>query len=380
MTSSSVSSSSSQISTDTSSSSLLPSENENYESQKYDIFENLFDSDSDSGRDEISEHPQRDTLQMAVDFFTEFASMPDIDAVSEDIEHEPEITIPPTEFSKIKSQDKDLGYFVHPLTGDRLFSTVNVATPEIQDSDASEPKAFDSNETLESINEDIGSLELSDVDITLDLVEYTEEKDQDLNRNIEEDKTLEQFLETGAIKLISTEDNEDLKWEALAREEEAKCLQRNVMDLVDEIIREVIQTSEYISPDALRRQHLDKRKLMREILNKVQESEVEKRIRQFLNQKCVDFYRRKKKFRPIMPDNKKSLQFKMQNYSQAIKRLDKMLSKELQTKERAMQMKQELETQLNNAKNKCQEAIADFEDLVRTNLMRDDRPKCNMVC
>ncbi|XP_061392710.1 plectin-like [Musca vetustissima] len=368
--------SSSEANSTLSSQLSLPSQDESEEKHKH-FLEYFFDSDSESLEEEEEEEEEpdylkRSTLEEKVEFLQDFGSIPELENISEDVsisEINKEIMKP-----EISSEEhSDIGYFVDPITGQRLVSTPTVQVVK-KDLPQFEEKRHESVVSLLEFEEVMEEEDLDKMDIFN--LDYNQEDDKDLNVLIDEERALEKFLQ---VEIREVAKESDLNWEEIFQQEAHRHLCENVERLLNDLIDQAVEVAEHISPEAMLRKHLDKHKLVMEIRNKVHERVVERRVCEFFNRKAVEYFKRKKILRSIMPDSKRYVELEMRKYLHAISRLDELLAKEENAKLMASKTQMELENELQMQREKSEKAIADFEEVVRRNLIREARPKCNML-
>ncbi|XP_073812281.1 uncharacterized protein [Musca autumnalis] len=328
------------------------------------------EEDSQTSKDEELEYLKQQELEITPDFFENFQNMPDVEDVSLDSV---------VDVTKVKhvavdhTGPLDLGKFVNPLTGEISSSSKESLKPKIE-----EPKevAITKPEILEDGQEDVEeSLEQVSVDIPILSDQETEDDGKKLAAD--EEDTFNQFLELETQGPTVTDEEIDV--EALARAEAERLLHAQTYEFVYDLISRAVDKAEYVDPKVVLRQNLDKRKLLKELQDKLSLLEIEKRGKQFLNRKCVEYFRRKRSFRPILDDNPKMLNQELRKYQAAVSNLDKWLIREQEAKTLTENNLNSLQEQLNATQKQSTNEIANFEEIVRKSLKRENFDKLQAV-
>ncbi|XP_037826390.1 coiled-coil domain-containing protein 96-like [Lucilia sericata] len=364
-TSSSSSSSSSTLST-TESTDYSISQDE--ESEKaLNILDTLYDT-MDGSTDEEAIEEEQESLAHDMTFFENFGELPDITNISEDISV---CTIVEEKEVKPKDTTKDMGHFVNPLTGSEFHmhkrSSSLIETSSRESSVASEDTVSESQQS-----------ELSENLLPDDLLFA---KTQHTTYDNAEDETtnvlFETFLQLETTKVEKIVD--DIDWEAIVKQQEDKLILDSTLEFINDIIQRVVEIAESISPEVILRQNLDKRKLLLEISKVHQQYEVDLKVSDWLNQKVVEFFKRKKIFRPIIQENIKTLPQEKEKYITAVKRLDELLAKERSTDDSTTYTFKRIRKELEDAKQKVNSEVLMFESLVKKNLVRETSPQWNAL-
>lgn len=327
----------------------------------------LPESDEEPSDDEDKEIPGyllQEELVVEPDFFELLGIIPNLDDISEDLVPVMSTVYSSKEVGVAEDETLDRGQFVDPTTGEPIVDEIIEQPEEEQlESEPEAPEVVEEEESTEMISD-------------LDLVFMDEEEDVDLLKPADDEEALEIFLEMEVEKEAPHEVAID--WEALFLEEQ-KREQQIAIQFVDELINRVVNLAEFVTPENFLRQNLNKRKIMAEIKEKIIDMNVEERVKSFLNRKVVEYYKRKKSFRPLMPDNPKTLMAEKEKFSQTLNRLDFLLDKESKTLNKKNTTVSELESGIKESRAKATQEIEDFEYLVKKTIGRDSRPRLNSV-
>ncbi|KAM7344389.1 cilia- and flagella-associated protein 184-like [Cochliomyia hominivorax] len=321
----------------------------------YDTSEETFDIEEED--QELEDEQQKYKIDDS-NFFENFSQLPDIVDVSEDLS---KVDI---EETIIAAQDtsKDTGYFVDPLTGLEIrpyaSSAATILKDISRDTTGKEPSIAESQPSEKS-----------------DILIPAEESFEELiptAYDLGEQQTIDLFETFMELELTKAEKPvEEVDWEAIIREEEAKELQQQTIEFINDLIHKVVVKAEYISPETILRQSLDKQKLMEEISYILLQKRVEVKVSEFLNRKVVEFFKRKQIYRPIMPENFKELQQENDKYIKTLKRLDELLGKEQKVGESRTSEVNNLRNELAETQQRVQNEVEKFDHMVRKNLVRD---------
>ncbi|XP_065368900.1 uncharacterized protein LOC135961332 [Calliphora vicina] len=352
--------------------SIYPDEEEEIAINILDtLYDTTGESSDEEGTGEEQEHLQTKSLVEEVNFFTHLGEIPDIVNISEDISV---CTIIPEKEAASKDATKDTGYFVDPLTGSELQARLGSSSLIGYNEDESKETLVASDE--HSVSESQQS-ELSDILLPEDILfEETGTTTYDKQDN-EATDLFETFLELDLSKVDDAVD--DIDWEALAKQQEAERLHQHTLEFINDIIHRVVEIAEFISPEQLQRQKLDKRKLFLEISHVYHQYEVELKVSELLNRKVVEFFKRKKLYRPIMQDNVKTLPLEKLKYKKAMQHLDELLAKENAMNDSCSGLAKRLHNELEVTEQKVHNDVLMFEDLVKKNLFRESCPQSNAL-
>ncbi|XP_075169186.1 uncharacterized protein LOC142241303 [Haematobia irritans] len=330
-------------------------------------------SDTESMQDEDPEYLKQGDLEDVPDFFDNFGNVPDVEQVSLDLSTDMgKEKMPKTE---VKGR-RDLGTFVNPLTGE-ISSSSEVSIEEPIEVPDVKPKTkptlpgLDEDDMEEVVDSGRGSIHIPI------LSEQEMEVDTTVPKLAAEEDAFNQFLELEAQGPIQT--IEEIDMEALAREQAARLLNQQTYEFICDLINLAVDRAEYVDPKVILRQNLDKRKLIKELIEKLGLMEIEQRGQQFLNRKCVEYFRRKRSFRPIIDENPKSLRQEMRKYHAAVSDLDKWLIREQETKTITQHNLQILTEELKQATAHSEEEISKLADLIRNTLKRENFDRLHIV-
>ncbi|KAM7347921.1 uncharacterized protein ACRADG_007398 [Cochliomyia hominivorax] len=334
-----------------------------------DIFEMLYDTESESLEEEGSEYDEHKSLIDETNLVDTFGRLPDVDNISEDV------SVASLTVDK-KADDKedigDSGKFVNPLTGLYVTESMHHRPSSIEINLKEKDEKKEDVEAGDSVKDkDLSEeSELLIPDDVLDEIEVAK-------KPVDLEDTFEAFLELETkqdeIKL------EEIDWEALAREKEAKHLEKLTRKFLDDLVNHAVEAAEYMSPEKYLQQNLDKYKLMMELAKKLPEYLEEKSTSSFLNRQIVHHFRRKKTFRPIMEDNPRTVEQDKQKLKNAKLHLDEVLEKEAKLKESLYQMKENLCESIKVQKEDVENQITEFENKVWKHLGRELWPKTNTL-
>uniref|UniRef100_A0A1B0C4Y4 CCDC113/CCDC96 coiled-coil domain-containing protein n=1 Tax=Glossina palpalis gambiensis TaxID=67801 RepID=A0A1B0C4Y4_9MUSC len=341
---------------------------EEEEQESKTVLQDLYDSDEEPSDDEDKElagYLLQEELVMEPDFFEMLGIIPNLDDISEDETAELSTVYATKELEEGEEGTRDTGTFVDPTTGAAIVNE-NIDQPEKEEQleyQQAAPEVVEEEESAEIISD-------------LDLVFMDEEEDVDLLKHADEEEALEIFLEMEVEK--EAPHDIPIDWEALLLEEQ-KREQQIAIQFIDELINKVVNLAEFVTPENFLRQNLNKRKIMAEIKEKIFDLNIEEKVKSFLNRKVVEYYKRKKSFRPLLADNPKTLMAEKEKFSQALNRLDFLLDKESKTLNKKNCTVKELESEITESRAKATQEIDDFEHLVKKTVGRDSRPRLNSL-
>uniref|UniRef100_A0A1B0AB77 DUF4201 domain-containing protein n=1 Tax=Glossina pallidipes TaxID=7398 RepID=A0A1B0AB77_GLOPL len=341
---------------------------EEEEQESKAVLQDLYDSDeepSDDDDKEILGYLLQKELVMEPDFFEMLGIIPNLDDISEDGTPELSTVYSSKELEELEDETLDRGRFVDPTTGETIVKE-NIDQPEEEEQPEPQkaaPEVVEEEESTEMISD-------------LDLVFMDEEEDVDLLKHADDEEALETFLEMETGKEAPHEVAID--WDSLLLEEQ-KREQQITIQFIDELMNRVVNLAEFVTPENFLRQNLNTRKIMVEIKEKIIDMSSEEKVKSFLNRKVVEYYKRKKSFRPLMPDNPKTLMAEKEKYSQSLNRLDFLLDKESKTWNKKNNTVRGLESEIKESRAKATQEIEDFEYLVKKTFGRDSLPRLNSL-
>ncbi|TMW49854.1 hypothetical protein DOY81_005070 [Sarcophaga bullata] len=337
------------------------------EDEAVDIFDLLCGSDAESGEEEQATAPeleylQRKTLEEKPDFFVTFTGVPSMDDISEDIS----VMASPTEDKKrTKSQSKkDVGRFVNPITGEVL---------DDDDKSDSETSAMEEvEEEEEGVSEEpMDVSELSDLSLPASISDVEEPEEKDV------EDTLVTFLELEKEPVEA--ETTEIDFEAMWLEEENRRVLNNTLEFITDLINKVVEIVEYVSPEKLLEQNLDKHKLLKEISEVLPTLNVERRCCEFLNRQISTYFKHRISHRNTTNISAKTIALDKLKFERARERLDNVLAEEKKLLNSSTELRDGLRQQYNDLKKHVDNLVDNFENLVRKNLSRDNRPKLNML-
>lgn len=365
-------SSSSTFSTTTTESSDYINSSENGEEEMtINIFDTLYDTSNESIVEEEhikeAESLQKMSLITETNFFENFTELPQLADISEDISI---ATIIIEKESLLQDKIKDLGHFVDPLTGLELQNRLDSSLNAINDN------ARETMQEVQSVSETQETSDQSDIFIPED-GDFRET--QRISHAIADEQTedlFETFLELDKFTIDDT--IEEFDWESIMKQQEAKVLPQT-LDFLDDLIHKVVKIVEFVSPKTILRRNLDKRKLMQEISNVLQQYHVELNVSQLINRKVVEYFKRKKVYRPITQGNFKNLLQEKENYMKALKHLDESLCKEKYIRDSSTHEKKNLVEKVKENEQKIEEEVQIFENIIRKYLYGLTNTQTNSV-
>ncbi|XP_019890298.1 coiled-coil domain-containing protein 96-like [Musca domestica] len=327
------------------------------------------EEDSQGSKDDELEYLKQKELELTPDFFENFQNVPDVEDVSLDSV---------VDVAKVKHKAKDqsgrldLGTFVNPLTGEISSSSKESVKITIE-----EPKeVVKTKADIPGVEEEDDVEDMEQISIDIPILSDQEAEDE-AKKVADEEDTFNQFLELETQGPTVTEEEIDV--EALARAEAERQLRAQTIEFVYDLISRAVDKAEYVDPKVILRQNLDKRKLMKELQEKLSLLEVEKRGQQFLNRKCVEYFRRKRSFRPILDDNPKMLHQEIRKYQAAVNNLDKWLIREQEAKSLTENNLQTLNMELNITRQRSEDEISNLQNTLRRALKRENFDKLQVV-
>lgn len=369
-----------EISSEQSSSSLctvtsvlheqLPAETKNEET--FNIVDLSYASDNDSTKgeevDNKSECSLRQTLMEDGDFFTNFHAVLDLEDVSISEENDS------VKISVIDQLQTTRDGTLSPLTDEKLDMSIKT------DSLASEEQVIDDTSKSEVAEEESLVFELEESELSgFVLPEDISETDEKEQKSLDEGDTLQTFLELKKASIdVRTKDTD---WQEIlaSLEEENQLILNNTLNFLNELITKVVVSIEYVSPEKLLIQNLDKLKLLKELSYLIPTYTMETKCCEFLNRQIVTFFRRRSSFRSISADKPKTVKQEKQKFIEATENLDKLLAAETKLLNSTTVKYQNFHQQYEQQKMQLNNLVDAFENSVREHLCRENRPKLNTV-
>lgn len=331
-------------------------------------------SDDEEGslfsQDEDLEYLKQHELDDIPDFFENFGDIPQVEDVSLDLAEE--VQTGNLQAGEL-TESMDTGKFVNPLTGESSSSSRESLKQEVE----TKPLKEMFKKTVDLMEEDEEPIiDQVSVDITI-ISDQEIEAEGTTQQMADEEDTFNQFLELetqGPTELV-----DEIDVEALARQETARLLLEQTYEFVQNLIDQAVYRAEYVDPQVILRQNLDKHKLMRELQDKLAILEVERRGKQFLNRKCVEYFRRKRSFRPITEDNPKTINQEYRKYLAAVQSLDKWLIREQEAKSLSKRNTDILAGELQELKDRSLQESSNLDELIRRTLNRENFDRLHQI-
>ncbi|XP_013109422.1 girdin homolog [Stomoxys calcitrans] len=323
--------------------------------------------------DEEDSESIRSELEKVPDFFENFGDIPDLEQVSIDLSADivKDVT-PKAEVFGLP----DMGTFVNPLTG-QVSSSSNetlqqpIVMPEVKKAAKPTIPGFEDAEEETTASSDLGSVFIalmSDQELPEDSI---------VQKIASAEDVLTQFIALDTQARVEV--LEEIDADTLAREEAARLLHQQTSEFIHDLIDQAVEKAEYIDSRVILRKNLDKRKLLKELHEKLASLEIERRGQQFLNRKCVEYFRRKRSLRPIMSDNRKTFKQVKKKYEAAIGGLDRWLIREQEVKTLTQQNLGTLAEKLEEVRVHSTEGITNLEELIANSLRRENFDKLPVV-
>lgn len=335
------------------------------------IFDTLYDTSNESIEEEEvtkeQESVQKVSSESKTNFFENFTQLPNLADISEDISI---ATVIMEKVNSLEDKSKDLGHFVDPLTGLDLQNRLDTSSTDLNDN------TRDIEEEEQSVSEKT-ECELSDIVIPDD--GYFQEV-QRISYDMAEEQTkdlLETFLELD--RTTAAAPVEEVDWESMQKQQEAKFLQQQTLDFLEDLIHKVVERAEFLSPETILRRNLDKSKLMQELSNVLHQYNVEVNVSSLLNRKVVEYFKRKKVYRPIVQETVKNLLLEKGNYMKSLNHLDESLAKENNFRDSSSMAVTNLREELKAKEQRIADEVQIFENMVRKYLYGEDEIPSNNV-
>ncbi|CAD7014503.1 unnamed protein product [Ceratitis capitata] len=306
------------------------------------------------------------------DFLHFFESLPDIDEISEDIDS---LSRSARTTMDTTVEDTDVGVFVDPLTGQVL--TEKSSTPLRPESEVAVIADEEEEGEEEQLTEELQmASSISEDSEMLVLVENEELESKERTSKIRFQTTddLENFLKK-EIVTVSERQPSILDWERLEREKLYKQLKYEAEIFLDSIIKEVVKQVETRPPAEFLRNNLDKRACMNEILKNVDQLQIERTVKNYLNRKAAEYYRKKGLYFPItdeLPEEAEKYKEKLKN---ATSQLDRALSLENGILARSEVLRYKSQTKFEELQKMVKEKELELRSLVQKTLVKDSKSK-----
>ncbi|CAD7014502.1 unnamed protein product [Ceratitis capitata] len=292
--------------------------------------EELLSSESESTISMEAHVRSSSTSSTSEDFFEKLGTIPNIGS-----------------FIK-RTQGKDIGSFVDPLTG------LLVSSTEEEEEEEEEMVEEEESSTTEesSFSEDEELLEL-----------LKREKEVEAPKILDDTEVFETFMEMEKAHVV--EEVVEFDWVAYEREKETKHIAADTIVFLNELLTEVVEKCEYIDPNLFLRQNLDKPTLMEEIGAKLRQLEIEQKTRSFLNRRVAEFFYRKGQYRVFMDDPPGTILDEISKFKDATMKLDQMLSREAEVKGTSQGQISNIQLEVAKLEISNQEKLLELEQLIK---------------
>ncbi|XP_067633961.1 cilia- and flagella-associated protein 184-like [Eurosta solidaginis] len=315
--------------------------------------EELMTSDSEKSIAMNMGYLNQEPLRISEDFFEKLGQLPTLSIV-EDTEDRYSIRSTARKRVSKYSEGADVGSFRNPLTGSIIRSEEESLEVEEEVEEEEEEPAHLSSSSDILISED---------DELLELIK-SEHEEMEQPKQLDDTQVVETFMEMEKEHVI--EGVIEFDWVAYQRELEIQKITTDAREFLTDLIEKAVDKSEYIHPNDLLREKLDKETLIDEISSKLQELEAQQRKRLFLNRRVCDYFYRKGQYRVFAEDlSSESLKFAVDRYKEVTMRLDQMLAREEEVKMNAEAQIEQLTYRKSILKIKNKEKLEELEQLVR---------------
>ncbi|XP_065369651.1 uncharacterized protein LOC135961930 [Calliphora vicina] len=332
-------------------------------------------SDDESLIEEESYYTKQNKLENELDVLGMFEDVPQLDEISLAMTDDLVVKLP-IAIEIDSNASTDVGKFVNPLTGVKSSSST-LSTISKKDNDYS---STDESKSLENDKEDkeeqgFKSDTSYEDEFEKDIVD-TADILEDVNDPVKDaDEIFQQFLEKEKEIEAVVSDEYNAAKIALISEEHQRQIQQHTLEFLNKLIDHCVAKSDYINADMILRKSLDKRKLINELKATYDLLEMERRGTQFLNRKCVEYFKRKSCLRVISPDDPKTLKSDSLNYYNALDNLDKWLIRKEKMKSLCSNQVLEARDQFKEAEQQSNEKVYQLEQLVKTTFQLENYDK-----
>uniref|UniRef100_A0A1A9X4U8 DUF4201 domain-containing protein n=1 Tax=Glossina brevipalpis TaxID=37001 RepID=A0A1A9X4U8_9MUSC len=335
----------------------------------------------DDLRPEELDYVRRRTLISEEDFFKILENIPSLSDFKEESE-DMETELKEEEMEEQETQiDYEEGTFVDPLTGEvrkRIIKPKEYEKTEVEEKSETEPERMIEPEIVPKIvpkiEEEITSKRESD-DLwyeKLDALYGSEEEATEIALKKEEDETNIEALfidkEEEPVVMMAKFDFD--AWQKL---EEERIIEESMIELMADVIKAAIETSERNNAINELYNNLNKNKLITELAKLKNEQEHENWLKIQLNRKCVEYYCRKKAYRTITEESAKVADYNKKKLHEEMERLDCLLASEHAVKIKTENTIKELRKQLEDLEKINQNEVENFENMILNNIIRGDR-------
>lgn len=300
-----------------------------------------------------------------LEYFEIFENVPQLDDISTDLTDD--LIVNKSVNVEDEASSSDMGKFVNPLTGvTSISSSLSQNSKENKDQYSNEESVTDSDERERQQSQVYKSVSLNEDFMEKD-IEETKDSLEDIVK--QEVDTFQQFLEIQKEE-DPTALESDQKINLIIQEQE-HLLQENTLEFLNNLIDRCVAKPEYIDDNIILIKNLNKTKLLKDLKAKLELWEREKRAVQFLNRKCIEYFKRKSVFRLITPDDPKTLKTDHKRYCNVLKDLDKLLIRKENMKNHYDSQVLSLKDQFKNKKRQAHEEIDNLEQLIKQTFHHD---------
>lgn len=338
------------------------------------------DLDTDTKSEEDLEPGELDyvrqkTLIPEEDFFKLLESFPSLsDFLEESEDMEAEVKTEAIEEEE-ESIDYEGGVFVDPLTGEvrsKIITEPKEYGKEAQEKSVTKIESITEPATGPDIEPEIMSRPGSD-DFwyeELDALYKSEEEAAEIALKKEEESNIEAMFADEVEEPVLIIAHFD--FEAWQKIEGMRIIEESIVELLVDIIKIAIESSERDNAINQLYNNLNKNKIMKELFKLRNEQENENWLRTHLNRKCAEHYKRKKLYRTITEESTKVADYyKRKLYEQMI-RLDNLLSEEEALKAKTENLVLQLRKDVEDLKAINQNELENFENMILHNIIRPD--------
>lgn len=298
----------------------------------------------------------RSTMQRVDEFFDRIGDMPSINDIALSSEEDLKLqTVSMATVVKSVTSGPDVGRFVDPITGQPISSTSSSSVMDIP--------------PTENIEEHEKEEETSDLDISDEsLLEQVEVEEEEIEKFPEDD--LAMWIDLQPKKIFQIE--EDIDFEELRRKEEYEQISEITTLFLEELIFRIVENCEYIDPNVLLRQNLNKNKLMNKLSDLLNQLHSEQKSHQFLNKKVIEYFHRKKMARPLEVEGPDTIMQSLEYYKAAINKLDQIIDHENGLKTLAEKKKANVLSDVETSEVQFRQKKKQLEDLIKKNLCKEN--------
>lgn len=314
------------------------------------------------------------TEPVNIDFFETLGGIPSIENISLDLSGSDLDLAYGWKKPEVDQTGLDIGRFVDPLTGASLESSTITPVESVMILPELVPEASVIIDDQASEGGLMGVDFKDEVDEDLDVYSDKGEDDRDFSMG-DIDDLGKWFGISSRHKGLSVDKFHSTKTDFFVRH-----MIPYVYDFMHQLINQVVETAHYAEPAMLLRQNFNKKKIMDDLEAKMRLLEDERQLNMVLNKKIVEYYRRKKDFRPLTEDPPENVMSLFESYNENMEKLSTFSSQEQDFTNITSIKMSDLNEILQQEEKLSRQSVDNLEKLIRKTIGRDRYENLNDVC